>query len=110
MGFWDEYEEIGGDFVKGAEKEVLAANGIPFQVEAVLDDDESQFGARYVLRALVPDPENGEERVRSMAFAKASVDSRDRMLSAMQTFLADGGDPVSVKLEKAGRSWLLREA
>lgn len=110
MAFWDEYEEIGGDFVKGAEKEVLAANGIPFTVLAVLDDDESQYGARYVLRASVPDPDNGEERERSMAFAKASVDSRDRMLAAMQKFLEDGGDPVSVKLEKAGRSWLLRQA
>lgn len=110
MGFFDEYEEIGGNFVKGAEKETLAANGIPFQVQAVLDDDESQYGARYVLKALVPDPENGEETERSMAFAKASVDSRDRMLNAMQKFLEDGGDPVTVKLEKAGRSWLLRQA
>lgn len=110
MGFFDEYEEIGGDFVKGAEKETLAANGIPFIVQAVFDDDTSQFGARYVLKTLVPDPENGEERERSMAFAKASVDSRDRMLVAMQEFLNEGGDPVTVKLEKAGRSWLLRQA
>lgn len=110
MGFFDEFEEIGGDFVKGAEKEVLAANGIPFQVVAVLDDDESQYGARYVLRANVPDPESGDERERSMAFAKASVDSRDRMLAAMQKYLDEGGEPVTVKLEKAGRSWLLRQA
>jgi hypothetical protein len=116
MSFFDEYVDIGGgSWVKGPEKQVLMDNGIPFQVTAVVDDDtnsyEGQASPRFVVVALIPDPETGSEEERKIGFPKGTVESRDRMLSQMAEYLErEDADAVIVKLEKVGRSILLRQA
>lgn len=111
MGFFDEYKEIGGNFIKAEEKQVLIDNGIPFRVVEVVADDENKYGPRYVATVLLPDPENGAEAERAVAFPKGTVESRDRMLGQMAAYLdRDDAEPVMVKLEKVGRSIVLRSA
>ena len=111
MSFFDEYKEIGGNFVSADEKQVLMDQGIPFQIIAVVDDDGNKYGARFVAKALVPDPESGDEEERAISFPKDTVESRDRMLSEMQKYLErEDAEPVMVKLEKVGRSILVRNA
>lgn len=111
MGFFDEYKEIGGNYVKADEKQVLIDNGIPFQVTAVVADDENKYGPRYVATVLLPDPENGDEAERAISFPKGTVDSRDRMLNQMMNYLErEDAEPVLVKLDKVGRSILVRSA
>lgn len=122
--FFDEYIDIGGSggaWMSAAEKQVLIENGIPFQITEVADDDQNQYGPRYVLFVKVPDPETGEDEERKIGFAKvthdedgkieAGVESRDRMLVQMQEYLSrDGSEPVTVKLTKIGRAQILQQA
>lgn len=110
MGFWDEYKEPTGSWVKAAEKQVLIENGIPFQITTVSKGDY-QGEPRYVVGALVPNPETGDEEERLFGFPIGTVESRDRMLGQMAEYLErEDSEPVTVKLEKAGRSILLRPA
>ena len=111
MSFFDEYKEIGGNFVSAEEKKVLMDEGIPIQITEVVDDDANRFGARFVAKALVPDPASGDEEERAISFPKNTVESRDRMLFQMQEYLArDDSEPVMVKLEMVGRSIIIRSA
>lgn len=111
MSFWDEYKEIGGNFIKADEKDVLMENGIPLTVLEIADDQHNQYGPRYVAKVTVPNPETGEDEERAIAFPQGTVESRDRMLSQMMEYLErDDADEVSVKLEKVGRSILIRQA
>ena len=112
MAFWDEYQDIGGgSWISAEEKQVMAENGIPFTVSAVVDDDENKYGPRFVVKGLVPDPETGEEEERQVGFPKDTVESRDRMLRALQGYLAgDDAEPVIVKIAKIGRSYVLQNA
>ena len=111
MGFWDEYQDIGGgSWVSAEEKQVLAENGIPLTITAVVDDDENKYGARYVVKFNAADPETGEDEERQVGLQKGTVESRDRMLKQLQGFLADGGEPVEVKLAKVGRSYVFKKA
>lgn len=111
LSFWDDYKESGGNYLKADEKDVLMENGIPFTVTAVQEYDHPQYGLRYELAVQVPDPESGEDEERSLSFKIGSVESRDRMLKAMEEYLGrDDAEPVRVKLEKQGRSILLRSA
>jgi hypothetical protein len=110
VGFWDEYTEPTGSWVKAAEKQVLIENGIPFTVSS-LSKGEYQGEPRYVMQALLANPESGEEEERLFGFPIGTVESRDRMLSQMAEYLTrDDAEPVTVKLEKVGRSILLRQA
>lgn len=109
--FWDEYKEVGGNFVKAEEKEVLIQNGIPFQIVDVISDDQNKYGPRYIVNVLLPNPETGTEEQRSIGFPKGTVDSRDRMLGQMAGYLErDDAVPVMVKIERVNRSLILRKA
>lgn len=111
MSFWDEYKEIGGNFIKADEKDVLMENGIPMKVLAVVEDQANKYGPRYVAKVEVPNPETGEAEERAISFPIGTVESRDRMLSQLVDYLGrEDADEVVIKLEKVGRSILLRQA
>lgn len=109
MGFFDEYKDIGGgEYVGADEKAVLIESGIPFQMTDVVYQEESKFGERYVTRVMLPDPETGETEERLMSFSAGTVESRDRMLKALQEWLDDAdNEPPYVKLEKVGRAVII---
>lgn len=111
MSFWDDYKEIGGNFIGAAEKQVLIENGIPMTVTALVEDQANQYGPRWVAQVEVPNPETGEDEERAISFPIGTVESRDRMLNQMSEYLGrEDADPVVIKLEKVGRSILLRQA
>lgn len=113
MGFFDENPEVvgsTGSYIGEDEKNAIAGDGMPFSVIAVVREADpfNPGGERHVLTVLLPDdPE--EERL--MAFNIGRVESRNRMLDAMVTWLSDpSNEPPVVKLEKVGKSWVLRPA
>lgn len=112
MGFFDTFQDIGGgSWVSSAEKAVLIEQGIPLTITAVIEDEKNKYGPRYVAKALVPNPETGDEEERQIGFPIGTVESRDRMLDAMQEYLQGAdAEPVTVKLEKVGNSILVRKA
>lgn len=112
MGFFDEYKDIGGgSYISADEKAVLIENGIPFQITDVQYQEESKYGERYVCRVLTPDPESGETEERLMSFTAGTVESRDRMLKALEAWLEEGdNEPPYVKLEKVGRAVIISKA
>lgn len=111
MSFWDEYKEVGGNFIGADEKQVLIENGIPLTILAVIEDQANKYGPRFVAKVLCPNPETGQEEERSISFPIGTVDSRDRMLAQMGAYLdANSDETVTVKLEKGGRAILLRKA
>lgn len=111
MSFWDEYKEIGGNFIKAEEKAVIIENGIPLVVLGVVEDQHNQFGPRYVAQVEAPNPETGEDEERCVSFPIGTVESRDRMLSQMAEYIdANPGEQITVKLEKVGRAILVRQA
>ncbi len=111
MGFFDEYKEIGGNFVGAEEKQVLIDNGIPFEVLAVIMDEANKYGPRFVTKVMLPDPATGDEQERAISFPTGTVESRDRMLTQLAEYLdRPDADPVMVKLEKVGRSIIVRAA
>lgn len=112
MGFWDEYKEVGGNFVKAAEKQILMDEGVPFPITAVVEDQANKFGPRFVAQVVIPEGVEGVEAgERAISFPIGTVESRDRMLNQMVGYLDRGdADDVTVKLEKAGQSILIRAA
>lgn len=110
MGFWDNYQDIGGgSWVSAEEKLVLAESGIPLTITAAVDDDDNKYGARYVVKFTAPDPETGEDEDRQVGLQKGTVESRDRFLKQVQAHLADGGEPVVAKLAKVGQSYIFQQ-
>lgn len=117
MGFFDEFTDTsGGAFVGKDDKAVLMEQGIAFPITALSVQDSPQYGERYVATVVIPagvfDGEgDDEERDRLISFPKGTVESRDRMLDAMIGWLEDpSNEPPVVKLEKVGRSILVRKA
>lgn len=111
MGFWDNYEDIGGgSWVSAEEKQVLAESGIPLTITGVVDDDGNKYGARYVVKFTAPDPETGEEEERQVGLQKDTVESRDRFLQQAQEFLRAGGEPIVAKIAMVGRSYVFKQA
>lgn len=107
MGFWDEYKEIGGNWINADEKQVIIDNGIPLVVKGVVEDEANKYGPRYVVQVATPDSDDD----RSIGFPIGTVDSRDRLLSQLADYLGrPDADEVVVKLEKEGRSILIRKA
>jgi len=106
VGFWDNYDDgAGAKFLTGDEKDALAESGEAFDIVGA-SKGSSKFGPRYVVRVIL---ENGDER--AISFATESVESRDRMLDAMIEYLKDeNADLPHVRLEKVGRSVLIRSA
>lgn len=109
MSFFDSYEDVGGgDWIDAAEKRVLLEEGIPFTVTSVVREDTNRFDQpRYICKVQVPDPETGDDAERLIGFGIGSVFSRDRMLEAIQQYLDDSDDGVTVKLDKIGQAYLL---
>jgi len=113
-GFGSQYQDIGGgDWVSSDEKDVVIEQGIPFLITEVIEDKANKYGERFVLKVLLPNPETGDEEERNLGMGIGSVESRDRQLFAMRDGigdypgLANGGDPVLVKLTKVGNSQIL---
>lgn len=111
MGFDFSKYEGGGSYLNAAEKKAVAEAGIPFVIKSIREgayDGEP----RYELTVSVPNPETGEAEERILAFPIGSgVESRDRMLEALMAYLAeDGADEVKAKLDKVGRSYIIRQA
>jgi len=114
-GFFDEYQDIGGNFVDAAEKQYLMDNGVPFAITAVVSDrafDQDRFVAKVELPEEVGEDADWTQLVeRNISFPKSGVESRDRMLEQMQEYLnREGSEPVTVKLEKVKRSIIIRNA
>ena len=113
MSFFDGYKDkgAGGRFLSKADKDVLIENGVPFKITGLTWDPENEHGPRFIAFIVVPDVETGEDEERKVGFPVGTgVSSRDDMLRAMKDFLDEGGDPVTVKLEKPGRAIFLVNA
>lgn len=108
MGFFNEYvdDSPGSVYVTGDEKEQLIADGTVFDITGVTFDPEGGFddNDRYVLDITLAGTE------RKLSFQAGSVDSRDRMLAAMDEFIQRSGEAVAVKLTQQGRSTLISAA
>lgn len=111
MGFDFSKYEGGGAYLNAAEKKAVAEAGIPFVIKAV-KEGEYDGAPRYVCTIDVPNPETGETEERLLAFPIGSgVESRDSMLKALMAYLEeDGADEVKAKLDKVGRSYIIRQA
>jgi hypothetical protein len=107
--FRDKYPDLGGgNWVSGDEKDVIIEQGIPFEITSVQDDDANKYGPRFVLQVVLPNPETGDEEDRQIGFAKGTVESRDRDLTNLKSFLADDeAEKVLVKLTKVGNAQIL---
>lgn len=112
LAFWDEYKEVGGNFIKAAEKQILMDEGVPFNITAVVEDQTNKYGPRYAAQVVIPEGVAGVEAgERTISFPIGTVESRDRMLGQMATYLdREDADDVVVKLEKVGQSILIRQA
>lgn len=117
MGFFDEFKDTsGGAYVGKDDKQVLMEQGISFPIIALKVEDSPTYGERYIATVVIPggvfDGEGDDvERERLISFPKGTVESRDRMLTAMLAWLDDPtNEPPVVKLEKVGRSILVRSA
>lgn len=105
-GFFDTFTDTSaGNWVKADEKAELMERGATFVIDGVTRDEHSQFGERYVAKVTL----DGEER--AMSFPVGTVESRDRMLDALEKWLEDESNERPVcKLEKVGRSIIIRAA
>lgn len=111
MGFFDTFQDIGGGaWISGAEKDTIIEQGIPFVITGVVDDDANKYGSRFVLNVNLPNPETGDVEERKIGFKKETVESRDRMLLAMQKALAEGELIEPTKLTKIGNAVLIKKA
>jgi hypothetical protein len=111
MSFWDSYKDTGGNYISAEEKQVLIDEGVPLTVVSIIEDERNKYGPRYVAKVLAPNPETGDTEERNIGFPIGTVESRDRMLDQMASYLEeDGQEPVVVKLEKVGRSIIIRKA
>ena len=94
-------------YLAGAEKDALLESGSSFAIVGVKFDEKGGFdnADRYLLDIILA----GEER--KLSFQAGSVDSRDRMLAAMASYLdANAGVTVNAKLEASGRATLVTAA
>lgn len=101
----------GGDglYIGAEEKQALSEGGIPFRVEGVNFEPDTQYGEQYELVVFLPDAPDEERR---LAFAaRSNVGSRDDMLEQAAAFFEDAdAEPFWLKLNKVGRAWLLELA
>jgi hypothetical protein len=105
-GFFDTFLDTGNaGFVGKDEKEELIADSTPLEVKGVELRKETQYGDQYFMLVNL----DGEDRI--ITFSVGTVQSRDRMLDAMATYLsADEAVSPRVRLEKAGRAVLVVNA
>jgi hypothetical protein len=118
LGFFDEFQDTsGGNYVGKDEKAALMEAGASFPIVALKLDDHPQHGERFVATVLLPEKDDegeyveGTQEERLITFPYGTVESRDRMLTAMVAWLEDpANEPPVVKLEKVGRSIIVRPA
>lgn len=104
------YSGGSGSYITAAEKQVIAENGIPFQITAIRKVFKFEKD-HYDLSILLPNPANAEEEDRVLSFAIGSgAESRDASLAGLEKHFDDGGEPKLAKLEKIGRGYYLRNA
>lgn len=105
QGFFDTYrDEGGGQFLSAEEKELLIDEGVAFPVTSVASS-ESEFGPRWVVGIEL----EGEPRL--VGFSRGKVFSRDRLLEALQGYLAEeGAEPPELRIVMNKRSQLLVSA
>ena len=109
--FFDTFQDTSSSgYLNKDDKQVLIDNGISFPITSVKVEDHPEYGERYVCGVTVPSLENeGETEDRLLSFPIGTVESRDRMLEAMSKWLDDPtAEPPVVKLDKVGRSLILR--
>lgn len=116
MGFFDEYTDTGKwNFVGKEEKEVLIKERVAFVPEKIVEVEskDPKFSDQYVIFTRLP---GDEDEVRALGFGKGTVESRDRLLSALAGYLErieDGTetDPApSLYIERIGQSLVLKNA
>jgi DNA-binding cell septation regulator SpoVG len=112
MAFFDTFQDIGGgEWISSTEKQEIIDNGIVLTITKIVVDEANKYGPRYVAMVLMPNLETGDEEERQIWFPIETVQSRDRMLAAMKSYLeSDDAEDVLVKLEKVGNSILVRQA
>lgn len=112
MSFFDTFQDTStSGFLKADDKQFLMDNGIEFPISQVTKYDHPEYGEQFQCTVTVPTKEGGEAETRTLAFPIGTVESRDRMLEAMAKWLDDPtNEPPVVKLEKVGRSLILRAA
>lgn len=112
MGFFDDRPETptGLSFVSKEEKKVLADNAVPLTVLTVgVGAGFEGRGKAYYFTTEI----EGETRAVGGFTIGSGVESRDALFADMIEYLeTDEGlaDPPVVKLEKAGRAWLVVNA
>jgi len=96
-------DEGGNNYVGKEEKAVLVKGNVPFPVTRVTRVEAGRFGPKYNVHTVL----DGEERV--ISFGAGSVESRDRMLDALQGYLlSDDAEPTELYMELDKQSVLLR--
>ncbi len=104
MGFFDEFEEISGNWIGKEEKASMIADETPF-VALTVARVSSRYGPRYVVKTEL----DGEERL--LGFGAEAVESRDRLFDALIGYLArDDAEPVNLKMKRSGQSVLVVNA
>lgn len=109
MAFFDDYQDTGGwNFVSKEEKEVLIKEGVAFVPESVVFNENGKFGAKYTVLTRLPDD---PDEVRAISFTAGTVQSRDRLLDALTTYLEqEDAEAPRLKLERNKQSILIRNA
>jgi len=104
VGFFDEFQEISGNWVGKEEKAAMVADETPFNIVSV-QRITSRYGPRYVVKTRLDD----EDRL--LGFGAESVESRDRFFDAVITYLEQHPDEeIEVKMRKSGQSILVVNA
>jgi hypothetical protein len=110
MGFFDTYKEIGGNWINAEEKQEMIDKGVVFEITGIMHDDANKYGPRFVASITAPNLQTGDAEERSIGFPKGTVESRDRLILALEEYLnGDEVEPVLATLEKVGQSILIRQ-
>ena len=114
MAFSDEFVDTGKwNFVAKEERQVLIKEKVLFTPERIIEvaSNDPKFSDQYVIFTRLP---GDEDEVRAMGFGKGSVDSRDRLLSALTGYLerieeGTETDPApQLYIEQVGQAQILR--
>ena len=112
--FFDKWQDGGQglNFLSKEEKEVLIEERVPFPVLRIIGPVETQYGPRFIVVTDLGevDEETGETVERAISFGIGDVESRDRMLAAMQKYLEEeGAETPVVVIDLVGRSQIIRD-
>jgi hypothetical protein len=107
MGFADNYNDEGGDWIKGPERDEIIASSIPLAITGVRYE-AAPPGSKYADQFVCTVQLDGEERL--IGFGATSVPSRARLLSALGTYFETdpAAEATPVVLEQAGQAILVK--